>query len=170
MEDYRTAAVVPVGVIGQAAARLPVRDGACRGIVHRTIRYHPDIITVRRIPLNSRTLAMSDQERFDADDSGRAVVVNLDDVLALGQSEGEARHRCGDAEAVVIDMSTVDHVSSATIAELLMLQRTLRGIDVRLMIAGASSQIRQVFEMVKLDKLLAFCESTEAALRSLDDG
>lgn len=101
---------------------------------------------------------MTDQERFDGDDSDRVVRIELDDVLELAQSERGARNRCGDAGAVVIDMSTVDHVNSQTIAELLMLQRTLRNIDVRLKIAGASSRIRRVFAMVKLDKLLTFCE------------
>jgi anti-sigma B factor antagonist len=69
---------------------------------------------------------------------------------------------------VVIDLSNVDHLSSAALGMLIALRKVVvekNGGGIA--IANVSKDLRSIFKMTRLDKLTKLCDSTEKAVQSL---
>ena len=73
-----------------------------------------------------------------------------------------------EAPKVVIDLSHVDHLSSAALGMLIALRKVVvekKGGGIA--IANVNKDLRSIFKMTRLDKLTRMCDSTEKAVRSL---
>jgi anti-sigma B factor antagonist len=73
-----------------------------------------------------------------------------------------------EAPKVVIDLSHVDHLSSAALGMLIALRRVVvekKGGGIA--IANVNKDLRSIFKMTRLDKLAKMCASTEKAVQSL---
>jgi anti-sigma B factor antagonist len=69
---------------------------------------------------------------------------------------------------VVIDLSHVDHLSSAALGMLIALRKVV--VEKKgggLAIANVSKDLRSIFKMTRLDRLATMCESTEKAVQSV---
>ncbi len=73
-----------------------------------------------------------------------------------------------EAPKVVVDLSHVEHLSSAALGMLIALRQVVvekKGGGIA--IANVNKDLRSIFKMTKLDKLATMCDSTEKAVRSL---
>jgi anti-sigma B factor antagonist len=73
-----------------------------------------------------------------------------------------------EAPKVVIDLSHVDHLSSAALGMLIALRKVVvekKGGGIA--IANVNKDLRSIFKMTRVDKLARMCASTEKAVQSL---
>ncbi len=71
------------------------------------------------------------------------------------------------APSVVVDLSGVEYVNSANLAQLLKLRKQLVDAESQLRIAAPPNQVWAVFLATGLDKVFHFAESTSTALAEL---
>ncbi len=69
---------------------------------------------------------------------------------------------------VIVDFSLAEILSSATLCNLLMMERMLSMTDHQLILCSVPSSIRGVFTRVGLHKLFRFADDEFAALQSLE--
>ena len=74
----------------------------------------------------------------------------------------------GDCD-VIVDFSLTETLSSATLCNLLVMERMLSMTDHQLILCSISPSIRGVFVRVGLHKLFRFAEDEFAAIQSLED-
>jgi anti-sigma B factor antagonist len=73
-----------------------------------------------------------------------------------------------EAPKVVIDLSHVDHLSSAALGMLIALRQVVvQKKGGGMAIANVNKDLRSIFKMTRLDKLARMCDSTEQAVQSL---
>ncbi len=73
-----------------------------------------------------------------------------------------------EAPKVVIDLSHVEHLSSAALGMLTALKQVV--VDKKgggIAIANVNKDLHSIFKMTRLDKLVKMCDSTEKAVQSL---
>jgi anti-sigma B factor antagonist len=97
----------------------------------------------------------------------KASVLDAYEIEKLGDA---IYHRIKPLEApkVVIDLSHVDHLSSAALGMLIALRRVV--VEKKgggMAVANVSKDLHAIFKMTKLDKLTKMCASTEKAVQSL---
>ena len=71
------------------------------------------------------------------------------------------------ANNAIIDLSAVEFVASMGIRMLISVARSLNQRQARLVLFGASSQVKDVFEAVSLQKIIPVCASETDALASV---
>lgn len=69
---------------------------------------------------------------------------------------------------VILDFSRVSHLSSAALGLLIGIQRRFARQDGRLMLAGLSSDLLEVFRITKLDRIFDIRETARDAVAALD--
>jgi len=69
---------------------------------------------------------------------------------------------------VVLDFSRVSHLSSAALGLLISLQRRFARQDGRLVLAGLSSDLQEVFRITKLDRLFDIRRTVRDAVAAVD--
>jgi len=69
---------------------------------------------------------------------------------------------------VVLDFSRVSHLSSAALGLLISLQRRFARQDGRLVLAGLSSDLQEIFRITKLDRLFDIRKTVRDAVAALD--
>ena len=67
----------------------------------------------------------------------------------------------------IIDLSRVDFVASLGIRMIVSAARSLQARQAKLALYGAQEQVRQVFEVVSLGKIIAICSTEAEALAAL---
>jgi anti-sigma B factor antagonist len=97
----------------------------------------------------------------------KASVLDAYEIEKLGDA---IYHRIKPLEApkVVIDLSHVDHLSSAALGMLIALRKVV--VEKKgggMAIANESKNLQSIFKMTRLDKLTRMCASTEKAVQSL---
>jgi len=78
--------------------------------------------------------------------------------------------RPGSDRDVIVDFSLVEILPSATICNLIVLERVLSAAGRQLVLCSVSPNIRAIFRRVGLHKLFRFTEDELAAVQSLDRG
>ncbi len=68
---------------------------------------------------------------------------------------------------LILDISKVDHLSSAALGVLITLQENCRKTKGKLVICGATDGIAKLFELTKLNKLLKFADNEDDAMTIL---
>ncbi|AEX85407.1 anti-anti-sigma factor [Marinitoga piezophila KA3] len=63
----------------------------------------------------------------------------------------------------VIDMSAVSYIDSAGLGAVVSLLKEARNLNKELVLAGLQSQVRKIFEMTKLDKIVKIVDTVEEA-------
>jgi anti-anti-sigma regulatory factor len=71
---------------------------------------------------------------------------------------------------VIVDFSLVDILPSATICNLIVLERVLSAAGRQLVLCSASPNVLAIFRRVGLHKLFQFADDELAAIQSLDHG
>ncbi len=101
----------------------------------------------------------------------KAMLVELSGRLdALTSTDFETRMRQlmekGHAR-FVLDMEAVDYISSAGLRSVLVISKALKAADGRLLLAGLSEPVREVFEMTGFAGILEIYPSAAAAFGQL---
>jgi len=71
--------------------------------------------------------------------------------------------------AVLLDFTKVHKVSSAFLGQVIGLHRRLLALQGRLVLCGLSPEVRRVFDLCQLPRVLHFCPDEQAALLALAD-
>ncbi len=84
---------------------------------------------------------------------------SLEDTLKQRLDEGN--------QAILLDMQGLDYISSAGLRVVLLAAKRLRSSDGRFALSSLNKDIRQVFEISGLLRILSVHDGREAALKSL---
>jgi anti-anti-sigma regulatory factor len=76
-------------------------------------------------------------------------------------------HPASDCD-VIVDFSLVEILPSATICQLIVLERVLSAAGREFVMCSVSAEVMAVFRRVGLHKLFRFADDEQAALQSLD--
>ncbi len=93
----------------------------------------------------------------------------LDSVLV--EAIGQELYKLVDQQALrklVLDFSAVKVLSSQMIGVLINLHKKSQEIKGRLILCALRPELKKVFEITRLDKILSFAENEDAALKALD--
>ncbi len=91
-------------------------------------------------------------------------IVDLIDEQLSSLVEDEGRR------LVVLDLTAVRKVSSAFLGRVVALHKRLLALQGRLVLCGLDPEVRRVFDLCQLSRLLHFCADEPAALAALSDG
>jgi len=83
------------------------------------------------------------------------------------ESVAQTRHPASGCD-VIVDFGLVEILPSATICQLIVLERVLSAAGRGLVLCSASPEIKGVFRRVGLHKLFRFADDELAAIQSLD--
>ncbi|MEP0986311.1 STAS domain-containing protein [Ekhidna sp.] len=92
-------------------------------------------------------------------DAGSSIY--LDDALKGAMENGEKK--------IVVDLSGLDYISSAGLGVFISHLDEFRLQKIRLTIFGINETVKQVFDILGLEKLLTIVENKEAAISSLNE-
>jgi len=113
------------------------------------------------------------KRRLEVEDIGEIAVVNFIDKKILDENNiqmiGEDLFRLVDElgrKKVLLNFSNVEFLSSAVLGKLVSLNRKLQAVRGKLILCGISNEIREVFEITKLDKLFTIHKEEQAALQA----
>lgn len=113
------------------------------------------------------------RRRLEVEDIGDIAVVNFVDKKILDeqniQAIGEDLFRLVDElgkKKIVLNFGNVEFLSSAALGKLITLNRKLQGARGKLILCGISKEIREVFEITRLDKLFTIVADEQTALQS----
>jgi len=113
------------------------------------------------------------KRRLEVEDIGEIAVVNFIDKKILDENNiqmiGEDLFRLVDElgrKKVLLNFSNVEFLSSAVLGKLVSLNRKLQAVRGKLILCGISKEIREVFEITKLDKLFTIHKEEQAALQA----
>ena len=67
---------------------------------------------------------------------------------------------------IILDFSNVEYLSSAALGKLITLNKKVRGATGQLALCNIKPEIKEVFSITKLDKVLKIFEGEESALES----
>ena len=105
------------------------------------------------------------------DSRARHLVITLPgQPLQADELEAAIKHAgMGTTRHVIVDFAHVEIMSSATICNLIILERLLSGVSRQLVLCSVPSQIMGVFNRVGLQALFVFTEDVYAARQWLED-
>ena len=81
--------------------------------------------------------------------------------------QGKAENR---TEALLLDFSGVQYIDSSGLATLVEYYQQSRGYSGRIAIAGLSSRVRSIFDLVRLNEIFSFYETPDEARKALEAG
>jgi len=113
------------------------------------------------------------RRRLEVEDIGDIAVVNFIDKKILDEQNiqmiGEDLFRLVDElgrRKILLNFTNVEFLSSAALGKLITLNRKLQNVRGKLILCGISKEIREVFEITKLDKLFTIHKEEQAALQA----
>jgi anti-sigma B factor antagonist len=115
------------------------------------------------------------RRRLEVEDIGDVTVVNFVDRKILDEQNiqiiGEQLFSLVDElgrRKILLNFQNVEFLSSAALGKLITLNRKLQGVGGRLVMCGIAKEIREVFEITKLDKLFKIFADEQSALQAFD--
>jgi len=113
------------------------------------------------------------RRRLEVEDRGDIAVVNFIDKKILDEQNiqliGDDLFRLVDElgrRKILLNFSNVDFLSSAALGKLITLNRKVQAVRGSLILCGISKDIKEVFEITKLDKLFKIHADEQAALQA----
>jgi len=113
------------------------------------------------------------RRRLEVEDIGEVTVVNFTDKKILDEQTiqiiGEQLFSLVDESGrrkLLLNFSNVDYLSSAALAKFITLNRKVSQAGGRLVMCSIDPQIREVFEITKLNKVFAIYAGEQEALQS----
>src|SRR5947199_8514477 len=113
------------------------------------------------------------RRRLEVEDIGDVTVVNFTDRKILDeqniQSIGEQLYGLVDEAGrrkILLNFGNVEYLSSAALAKLITLNKKLQQSGGRLILCNIDPQIREVFEITKLNKLFNIQPEEQTALQA----
>lgn len=114
------------------------------------------------------------RRRLEVEDIGDIAVVNFVDKKILDEQNiqliGEELFRLVDElgrTKILLNFGNVEFLSSAALGKLITLNRKLQGVPGgKLILCSISQDIREVFEITKLDKLFTIHKDEQTALQA----
>jgi anti-sigma B factor antagonist len=113
------------------------------------------------------------RSRLEVEDAGDVAVVNFKDKKILDeqniQAIGDDLFRLVDEQQrrkILLNFGNVEFLSSAALGKLITLNRKVQAVKGKLVLCGISKEIREVFEITKLDKLFVIKGDEEAAIQA----
>ncbi|HEX3152124.1 MAG TPA: STAS domain-containing protein [Gemmataceae bacterium] len=124
----------------------------------------------------SETRGMSQQprrRRLEVEDSGDVAVVQFVDKKILDEQNiqmiGDDLFRLVDElgrRKILLNFGNVEFLSSAALGKLITMNRKVQAVRGKLVLCNISREIREVFEITKLDKLFTILPDEQAALQA----
>ena len=121
-------------------------------------------------------MGMSQQprrRRLEVEDMGDIAVVNFVDKKILDEQNiqmiGDDLFRLVDElgrRKILLNFRNVEFLSSAALGKLITLNRKVQAVKGKLILCGITKEIREVFEITKLDKLFVIQQDEQVALQS----
>src|SRR5262249_911747 len=113
------------------------------------------------------------RRRLEVEDIGDVTVVNFTDrkildeqnIQIIGEQLFSLVDEAGRRESL-LNFGKVKNLSSAALAKLITLNKKLQQVGGRLILCNIDPQIREVFEITKLNKLFTIHEEEQAALQA----
>ena len=113
------------------------------------------------------------RRRLEVEDIGDVTVVNFVDKKILDEQNiqiiGEQLFSLVDElgrRKILLNFQNVEFLSSAALGKLITLNRKLQGVQGRLVMCAIAKEIREVFEITKLDKLFKIFPDEQAGLQA----
>src|SRR2546429_6839331 len=113
------------------------------------------------------------RRRLEVEDIGDVTVVNFVDKKILDEGNiqiiGEQLFSLVDdlgRRKILLNFQNVEFLSSAALGKLITLNRKLQSVEGRLVMCSIAKEIREVFEITKLDKLFKIYNEEQAALQA----
>ena len=113
------------------------------------------------------------RRRLEVEDIGDITVVNfldkkiLDDqnIQMIGEQLLSLVEELG-RQKILLNFANVEFLSSAALGKLITLNRKVQAVRGKLILCTISKEIREVFEITKLDKLFTILPDEQAALQA----
>ena len=112
------------------------------------------------------------RRRLEVEDIGEVTVVNFTDKKILDEQNiqiiGEQLFSLVDAlnrKKLVLNFSNVEYLSSAALGKLITLNKKVNGAGGKLVLCAIDPQIKEVFEITKLDRLFNIQKDEQSALQ-----
>jgi anti-sigma B factor antagonist len=112
------------------------------------------------------------RRRLEVEDVGDVAVVNFVDKKILDEQNiqmiGDDLFRLVDEQGrkkILLNFSNVEFLSSAALGKLITMTRKVQAVKGKLVLCGISKEIREVFEITKLDKLFVIRQEEQVALQ-----
>jgi anti-sigma B factor antagonist len=113
------------------------------------------------------------RRRLEVEDIGDVTVVNFTDRKILDEQNiqiiGEQLFSLVDEmgrRKVLLNFGNVEYLSSAALAKFITLNKKLQKAEGRLILCNIDPQIKEVFEITKLNKLFTIHDEEQAALQA----
>jgi anti-sigma B factor antagonist len=113
------------------------------------------------------------RRRLEVEDIGDVCVVNFTDRKILDEQNiqiiGEQLFSLVDESGrrkVLLNFGNVEYLSSAALAKLITLNKKLQAVSGRLVLCNIDPQIREVFEITKLNKIFTIHDEEQSALQA----
>jgi anti-sigma B factor antagonist len=113
------------------------------------------------------------RRRLEVEDIGDVTVVNFTDRKILDEQNiqiiGEQLFSLVDEASrrkILLNFSNVEYLSSAALAKLITLNKKLQQVQGRLVLCGIIPEIREVFEITRLNKLFTIHDEEQSALQA----
>ena len=92
------------------------------------------------------------------------------DAYVTGEFKSEINALVGSADGhVVLDLGHVSFVDSSGLGAILSVMRLVRGRQKRLVVCLLTPQVRSLFELVRIHKVLDICNTREEAVRLISE-
>ena len=141
------------------------------------VRFNIIISIAHRIPFSTgEDRGMSTQsrrKRLEVEDIGDVTVVNFVDKRILDEQNiqiiGEQLFNLVDElsrHKLLLNFSNVEYLSSSALGKFITLNKKINALGGRLILCNIDPQIREVFEITKLDKLFNIQKEEQAALQA----
>lgn len=113
------------------------------------------------------------RRRLEVEDQGDIAVVNFVDKKILDEQNiqmiGDDLFRLVDElgrRKILLNFRNVEFLSSAALGKLITLNRKVQAVRGKLILCGISAEIKEVFQITKLDKLFTIHGDEQAALQA----
>jgi len=92
-------------------------------------------------------------------------IVDAEHVARVG---GQLRSLVNEREtpAILLNFERVEFLSSASLSELLSIEKMIRGKGGKLRLTNLDRNLKKMFSMTKLDKVLMICKNNDQAVKS----
>ena len=113
------------------------------------------------------------RRRLEVEDQGDIAVVNFVDKKILDEQNiqmiGDDLFRLVDElgrRKILLNFRNVEFLSSAALGKLITLNRKVQAVRGKLILCGITAEIKEVFQITKLDKLFTIHVEEQAALQA----
>jgi anti-sigma B factor antagonist len=113
------------------------------------------------------------RRRLEVEDSGDVAVVQFVDKKILDEQNiqmiGDDLFRLVDElgrRKILLNFGNVEFLSSAALGKLITMNRKVQAVRGKLVLCNISKEIREVFEITKLDKLFTIMPDEQSALQA----